>query len=114
MERKYCVYVHINKDNGKVYVGFTNDILKRWSFNGINYKPHKNQNQNRPFWNAIQKYGFDSFNHFVLESDLTFEEAIEKEKYYIGMPTLANLTFGAIGMVFMILLLVEFMLWFTT
>ena len=67
----YCVYVHINKTNGKKYVGQTiygNNPNRRWK-NGDGYKvqPH--------FWRVIQKYGWDNFEHEIIASNLTKEEA---------------------------------------
>lgn len=79
----YCVYVHINKINNKKYCGITNNTRNRWRNNGIAYKPNKDRNQNRPFWNAICKYGWNNFDHVILEENLTFEQACEREKHYI-------------------------------
>ena len=36
----YYIYSHINKTNGKRYIGITNDIENRWRNNGIAYKPN--------------------------------------------------------------------------
>ncbi|MED0983035.1 GIY-YIG nuclease family protein [Bacillus paramycoides] len=80
--RNYCVYLHENMVNSRIYIGITNDIRRRWRTNGIEYKPYKRNT--RPFWNAIEKYGWDNFKHSILEDNLTFEEACEKEKYYIA------------------------------
>lgn len=82
-EKNYCLYIHTNRENGKKYVGITNDIGKRWRHGGIAYKPYGRENS-RPFWNAICKYGFDAFNHEVVLYGLTFEEACEMEKKYIA------------------------------
>ena len=50
----YTVYKHINKLNGKVYVGQTSlGVNDRWK-NGKGYK-------NGIFRNAIKKYGWDNF-----------------------------------------------------
>ena len=71
----YTVYQHKNKINGKVYIGITmQEPEKRWGVNGRNYKssPH--------FYSAIQKYGWDNFEHNILFTNLTKEEACLKEQ----------------------------------
>ena len=71
-EPNWCVYCHTNKINGKKYIGITcKEPHKRWS-NGNGYKGQK-------FYNAITKYGWDSFEHEVLFNELTLEEANKKE-----------------------------------
>ena len=74
----WYIYKHTNKKNGKVYIGQTCQKLNnRWQ-NGKGYS------NCRLFNNAIQKYGWDGFDHEILESDIkTIEEANEKEAYYI-------------------------------
>lgn len=78
MENNYCVYVHINKINNKKYVGQTNNIANRWKNNGNDYQ------KNTYFFHAIQKYGWDNFQHIVLKENLTKEKADEYEQYYIN------------------------------
>ena len=73
----YAVYVHINKINDKRYVGQTNNIERRWRSNGVDYK------NSLYFYNAIQKYGWNNFEHIILKDNLTKEEADKWEKYYI-------------------------------
>ena len=91
----YCVYCHINKINGKRYIGLTGEEnpADRWGANGINYK------QCPCFYNAIQKYGWNNFEHIILQNNLTAEEAIELERKYIQLyntmsPNGYNLTSG--------------------
>lgn len=73
----YCVYVHINKINGKMYVGQTcQNPEKRWA-NGHGYTG------STYFYRAIQKYGWDNFEHEVVASNLTKEEADNFEKLLI-------------------------------
>ena len=76
-ESTYCIYLHKNKINGKVYVGQTcQSPEQRWR-EGEGYRTCPQ------FYTAIQKYGWDNFDHIILETDLTLEEANEKEEYYI-------------------------------
>lgn len=85
----YIVYQHKNKINGKVYIGITMQAPeKRWGRNGCNYKssPH--------FYSAIQKYGWDNFEHNVLFINLTKEEACLKEQELIKQFNSTNRDFG--------------------
>ena len=65
----YTVYVHISP-NGKRYFGITSqDKAKyRWN-NGKGYK------SNEYFYRAINKYGWDNFEHVIIAKGLTEEEA---------------------------------------
>ena len=77
--KKYYIYMHQNKINGKKYIGQTCQKPEyRWN-NGKGYSqcPH--------FYAAIQKYGWDNFEHIILETDLTLEEANKKEQEYIAL-----------------------------
>lgn len=76
--RHYCVYVHTNKINGKKYFGVTGrKPEKRWQ-NGRGY------NKNEHFSRAIKKYGWNNFDHEVLCSCLTKEEADKLEEKLIN------------------------------
>ena len=73
-EQVYCVYMHVNKVNDKKYIGITGRAPEqRWKENGEGYK------RNPVFYGAIQKYGWDGFDHIIVEDHLTFEEATKKE-----------------------------------
>ena len=75
----WCVYVHTNKINGKHYVGMTGRRPeRRWGTNGIGYN-----NKCTHFYSAIQKYGWDNFDHEIIANNLTKEEAINFEKLLI-------------------------------
>lgn len=81
-EKKFIIYAHINKINGKIYVGQTNQtVSKRWS-QGYDHNEH--------FTNAIKKYGWDGFEHIILEDNLTMEEADYLEYLYIEEWDLLN------------------------
>lgn len=75
----YTVYTHKNKINGKVYVGQTKQKPeKRWN-NGKGYKT------STKFYNAILKYGWDSFEHNIVASGLTLKQANELEQSLISI-----------------------------
>ena len=76
-ERKWCVYKHTSPSN-KVYIGITcQKTENRWRKNGQGYKSCV------VFYNAIQKYGWDNFQHEILEDNLTQNEACDLEIKYI-------------------------------
>lgn len=77
-KNNYCVYVHANNINGKRYVGITNNPKSRWYGKGKAYKDCTH------FATAIKKYGWDNFTHYLLETDLTLDEANELEQVYIA------------------------------
>lgn len=87
INRHYTVYVHINKTNGKMYIGITGQsVKKRWQ-NGYGYK-------NQIFWNAIQKYGWNGFEHDIIASNLLVDEAEKLEKVLIEKLKTYNNKFG--------------------
>ena len=82
----YCVYIHTNKINGKKYVGQTihgDNPKKRWR-GGSRY------NKQPYFYHAIQKYGWDNFEHEIIASNLTLEEANNFESLLIEKLDLMN------------------------
>lgn len=88
-ERKYCIYMHINKINNKFYIGMTGrKVEQRWGSNGSNYSTQTH------FWNAIQKYGWDNFEHTVLLEQLTKEEACKIEVLLISLFNTQNPNYG--------------------
>lgn len=71
----YTVYKHINKVNGKQYVGLTKQSPEnRWGKDGMNYKGKCSH-----FWAAIQKYGWNNFTHVIVADGLNQKEACELE-----------------------------------
>ena len=90
MKRNYKIYMHKNKINGKVYIGQTYTSLRvRFGKNGIKYKSCP------IFYYAIQKYGWDNFEHVILEENISdVEIANEREKYYIALYNSTDRNFG--------------------
>lgn len=75
--KEYTVYMHI-APNGKKYIGITKRNPNiRFGMNGQNYK------KDTHFGRAIEKYGWDSFEHIILESNLSEEDAKRREKELI-------------------------------
>lgn len=68
------LYAHVSP-NGKLYFGITQtDVNVRWGNSGTGYK------HNQYFWRAIQKYGWDNFQHIVLADNLSKEWACKLEQ----------------------------------
>lgn len=85
----YVVYKHTNKTNGKCYIGITGraNPNRRWC-GGAGYS------QNEYFYSAIQKYGWDGFEHSIIAEGLSLEEAYEMEKKLIKEYDSANRLYG--------------------
>lgn len=86
--QNYCVYIHINKINGKKYIGITSKLPEeRWN-KGYGYC------RNKHFFSAIKKYGWDSFDHKILATNLTADEAGTMEKHFIKKYNSNNPDYG--------------------
>ena len=75
MENNYSVYQHVTPD-GMYYFGQTNNIKRRWSNNGAEYK-------GTALYPYIEKYGWDNIQHIVLFKDQTRENALWIEDFLI-------------------------------
>lgn len=85
--KTYTVYKHTTPNN-KVYIGITSqNPIKRWK-GGDGYR------NNKHFYRAILKYGWDNINHEILFSDLEKREALEKEVELIDFYKANNPKFG--------------------
>ena len=76
------IYKITNKVNGKVYIGQSVDIKKRWNrhlhtVNNPNYKGY-----NYPLYRAMRKYGIENFLFEVIE-ECGKTELDDKEIFYI-------------------------------
>lgn len=79
MSRTYVVYCHVLKTDGRKYIGITSQRLKkRWQY-GYGYEARTH------FGAAVRKYGWDAFDHEILETGLSEEEAKGKEREYIAL-----------------------------
>lgn len=84
----YTVYAHINKVNGKIYVGITKQHPQRRWRHGLAYF------ENKHFYNAILLYGWNNFEHQIVASHLTAEEACNFEKLLVDKFDLKNSNLG--------------------
>lgn len=83
----YTVYMHVNKINNKKYIGITRQELeKRWA-NGLGYKT-------QPFYKAIEKYGWENFEHYIIYEKISFKKACEFEKELIAQYNTTDYRFG--------------------
>lgn len=85
----YTIYAHISPSN-KMYIGITSckDVTRRWGSNGIGYVTQKR------FYRAIQKYGWDNFQHIILFSNVGETFALFLEQELIRMFDTTNKDFG--------------------
>jgi len=72
--KEYAIYLHTNKTDGKKYVGITSKKPhQRWGKEGNGYSSQP------VFYNAIQKYGWDNFDHTILQEGMTYENVLKME-----------------------------------
>ena len=71
-EKTYAVYKHTGPQ-GKVYIGITSQTPARRWHGGSAYRSNKH------FLSAIKKYGWENFNHEILYTGLSYEDACALE-----------------------------------
>lgn len=73
-QKKWAVYKHTSP-SGKVYIGITSkkDPRDRWGKGGYLYK------NNKLFWKAVEKYGWDNIEHEILRENMEEEDAKNME-----------------------------------
>lgn len=86
----YYIYIFKNKLNSKVYIGKTNNVDRRQ----IEHLSKSKTSNNSHFYNAIRKYGFDSFELNILSECEDEEQAYLKEIYYIKFYNSNDKKFG--------------------
>lgn len=86
---RYFVYEHVNKVNGKRYIGITSreKVFYRWGREGNSY-------QSQIFGRAIKKYGWDNFEHNILAEGLSQQDAFEMERNLIKKFETTNPKYG--------------------
>lgn len=85
----YIVYCHTLKCDGRKYIGITCQKAKnRWRHDGTGYK------QSTHFFNAINRYKWDNFEHTIIYEGLSKEEAELKEIELIKKYKTTNPKYG--------------------
>ena len=70
----YTIYRATNKINGKVYIGFTAHWPQR--INGHNYDRRYGNANNKAFYNAINKHGWEAFEWNAIYQSHDFEHTL--------------------------------------
>lgn len=91
----YYVYIHICLPDAKAYIGWSANPKNRWG-------QHCAAKDNRPFYNAIRKYGKECFESQILFRTTSLKEVKQKEIDFIKqfdtlVPNGYNLTKGGDG-----------------
>lgn len=84
------IYAHVNKINNKKYVGITSysDATQRWGIKGNNYKG------SRFYEKGIAQFGWDSFEHIILNNEIDYDIAQQLEARLIKILNTDNEEFG--------------------
>lgn len=76
------IYKVTNKINGKVYIGLTTKELKVRKSKHL-YASNCSEKTSIIFYNAIKKYGWDSFTWEIIDQSYDTENLKEKERFWI-------------------------------
>ena len=71
----YIVYIHRNKINDKRYIGIT----KRTTVESLGSNRQRYKRSNPYFYNAIEKYGWENFEHIIYAEGLSKDDACDIE-----------------------------------
>lgn len=73
------IYMFINKSNGKIYIGQT--YTKYYERFGKHFVDTFTRNDSLYFHNALRKYGWNTFNKYILwQDDILLEKTLENKK----------------------------------
>lgn len=89
-DKKFCVYMHINKHNNKKYIGLTSQKPEwRWGSNGTSYleKTEDGKYKQPAFAYALEKYdNWDTdWEHIIVADQLTYNDATQMEIELIAL-----------------------------
>ena len=62
-----CIYQYVNKINGHMYIGLTNNLKRRHNDHVSAANNPKNKDYNLAFHRALRKYSSENFDLNILE-----------------------------------------------
>ena len=77
------IYKITNLVNGKVYIGQSTNIKRRWKDHKKDAFWRSGPDYDYPLYRAMRKYGLDNFSFEIIE-ECNKNELNEKEKFYIA------------------------------
>ena len=97
-DKRWCVYMHVNKHNNKVYVGITNqNPERRWRRGNGYLTKRKNGKYHQPLMaHAVLKYSDwdNDWEHIIVSEQLTLKEATKIEILLIELHNSQNSKYG--------------------
>jgi len=79
MEELIGVYIITNNENGKKYIGASNNVLRRF----IEHRCPRNLKKNNILYKAFKKYGLSSFDFILLDWLDDIKKLPQREKFWI-------------------------------
>ena len=76
------IYKFVNKINGKIYIGQSQNLDSRFRQHFNNHTNPNLKDYNTKFYRALRKYGFDNFDYEIIE-ECNLEEINEREQYWV-------------------------------
>lgn len=76
----YYVYTIAHVSTGRLYIGFSSNVHKRW----IKHQELAKSSAGSYIHAALRKYGFEKFEFKVLQEFLHKEDALSAERYWIS------------------------------
>ena len=84
MEHYNCIYMYVNKINGKKYIGQAQNFTRRHKEHQWSSHNEADSSYDYPFHKAIRKYGIDGFDIVILKENIETREMMDYyEKLFI-------------------------------
>ena len=79
-----CIYQYVNKLNGHMYIGLTNNAKRRFSDHLSAATNPNNKDYEAPIHRAIRKYGIENFDFNIIEDNIEDINLLkQREQYWI-------------------------------